>query len=145
MYNVFDMLEKASENTLKYINDAKYKAIINFRHSKKSFSGYIVRLKKNIIKKNTLKDGWFILVSNHIKDIHEAIWKYRKKDVVEKAFNNLKNNNVLKKVGVHSYKNFKAKLLIAFISLILQSKVHDIMSINNLYVNYTIIQSTTTG
>jgi transposase len=137
MYNLFDMMDKVTSKPLYYINDPTYSNIFSFRKSKKAQNGYIIRFKENTIKKLTYKDGWFILLTNSIKDINDAITIYRKKDTVEKAFNNLKNHNVLNKIGVHSYKSFTSKIFISFISLILISKVHEIMSNNNLYIKYS--------
>lgn len=34
--------------------------------------------------------GWFVLVSNHIKDKTKALEVYRDKDAVEKCFDDLK-------------------------------------------------------
>ena len=36
--------------------------------------------------------GWFVLVSNHIKDTTKALEVYRSKDAVEKCFDDLKND-----------------------------------------------------
>ncbi len=44
--------------------------------------------------------GYFALLSNDIKDAMDALETYRNKDLVEKAFNNLKERLNLRRVAV---------------------------------------------
>ena len=81
-------------------------------------------------KKNTA--GYLVLISNDIKDPIEALKVYRTKDVVEKAFDNLKNSLDMKRLRVHLQENMKGRLFIQFIALILVSYIHKVMSDNDL-------------
>ncbi|MDR2140518.1 MAG: hypothetical protein LBR11_01770 [Deltaproteobacteria bacterium] len=136
-YNIIDMLTQASDDPCKYMDNPIYNSVLSFNKLFKSESGYIVKIKNNIIKRKTINSGVMILVTNYIKDIDEAINQFTKKTVVDKAFNNLKDYKLLKKEDIHSYKNFYGKSFICFISLILLSKVNKIMISSNLYVKYT--------
>jgi transposase len=82
-------------------------------------------------KKNTA--GYLVLISNDIKDPIEALTVYRTKDVVEKAFDNLKNSLDMKRLRVHLQENMKGRLFIQFIALILVSYIHKVMSDNDLF------------
>ncbi|MDR2351624.1 MAG: IS1634 family transposase [Deltaproteobacteria bacterium] len=138
--NLIDMLNTATANPKLYINDKSFNKVLNFRKSCKTENGYIVTIKHDMLSKKSLKSGWVILLSNYTKDATQAIIQYRKKDVVEKAFNLLKNHNILQRVRVLNYKKLTSKVFVCFISLILLSKMHDVMDTNNLYSTYTMKQ-----
>lgn len=82
-------------------------------------------------KKNTA--GYLVLISDDIKDPIEALTVYRTKDVVEKAFDNLKNSLDMKRLRIHLQENMKGRLFIQFIALILVSYIHKVMGDNDLF------------
>jgi transposase len=82
--------------------------------------------------------GYFALLSNEIKDPEVALEIYRNKDLVEKAFCNLKNRLGMKRTAVSSSENLEGKLFVQFISLIYISYIHKRMKERGLYVHYTI-------
>lgn len=63
--------------------------------------------------------GWFVLVSNFIKDTTEALTIYREKDSVEKSFDDLKHQHDMKRLRVHSEEAMNGRLFLQFLSLIL--------------------------
>ena len=65
--------------------------------------------------------GVFVLLSNCIKDPMAALASYREKDVIEKSFDNLKNEEDCKRLRVHSDRNADSKLFLAFLALIIRS------------------------
>ncbi|MDR2461068.1 MAG: transposase [Deltaproteobacteria bacterium] len=136
-YNLIDMLNKATLNPELYINDKTFNEVLNFRRSSKTESGYTVKIKPDMLSKKTLTSGWLILLSNCIKDTSQAIRKYRKKDVVEKAFDLFQNHNALKGIKANSYINLSSTVFVCFISLILLSEIHDVMDTKNLYSIYS--------
>ena len=81
--------------------------------------------------------GYFALISNTIKDPFEALDIYRSKDLVEKAFGNLKERLNMRTTTVSSDVNLEGKLFIQFIALIYLSYVKKMMHDNNLFKNYT--------
>ena len=80
--------------------------------------------------------GYFILLSNDIKDSTEALEIYRGKDVVEKAFNNLKERLNMRRTSVSSDVNLEGKLFIQFIALIylsyIRKKMSDVIYLKNI-------------
>lgn len=81
--------------------------------------------------------GYFALVSNAVKDPLEALDIYRSKDVVEKAFGNLKERLNMRRTSVSSSENLEGKLFVQFIALIYLSYIRKAMCENDLYKNYT--------
>lgn len=63
--------------------------------------------------------GWFVLISNFIKDPAEALTAYREKDSVEKSFDDLKNRLDMKRLRVHSEEAMNGRIFLQFLSLIL--------------------------
>lgn len=102
-----------------------------------------VRGTKAIAKEDTLAEtkrnyGYFALLSNEIKDASEALEIYRNKDLVEKAFENLKDRLNLRRVAVSSEQSLDGKLFIQFIALIFLSYITKKMQENNLFKEYTL-------
>lgn len=81
--------------------------------------------------------GYFVLISNNIKDPVEALEIYRSKDAVEKGFDNLKDILDCKRLRTHSATTMQGKIFLQFIALILVSHIQNIMRVENLYKNYT--------
>ena len=81
--------------------------------------------------------GYFALLSNEIKDPVEALTIYRNKDLVEKAFDNLKERLNLRRVAVSSEQSLDGKLFVQFIALIFLSYITKKMQETNLFKDYT--------
>jgi transposase len=81
--------------------------------------------------------GYFALVSNEIKGAIEALEIYRNKDLVEKAFGNLKERLNQRRVAVSSEKSLDGKIFVQFIALIFLSYITRQMQENNLFKTYT--------
>ena len=82
--------------------------------------------------------GYFALVSNDIKDPIEALTIYRNKDLVEKAFDNLKDRLNLRRLAVSSEQSLDGKLFVQFIALIFLSSIMRKMQESNLFKDYTL-------
>ena len=81
--------------------------------------------------------GYFTLISNEVKDPIEALELYRNKDLVEKAFGNLKERLNLRRALVSSELSLDGKLFVEFIALIYLSYVKKKMQEGNLFKKYT--------
>jgi len=81
--------------------------------------------------------GYFSLISNKIKDPKEAIEIYRNKDVIEKAYNDLKNRLSMRRTSVSSEENLDGKLFVQFVALIIVSYIKQKMDKESLYENFT--------
>ena len=82
--------------------------------------------------------GYFALGSNDIKDPLEALQIYRSKDIIEKAFGNLKERLNLRRTSVSSEENLDGKLFIQFVALIYIAHIDKVMREKNLYKDYTL-------
>ena len=101
-----------------------------------------VRGTKIIAKEDALAEakrnyGYFALLSNEIKDPVEALSIYRNKDLVEKAFENLKDRLNLRRLAVSSEQSLDGKLFVQFIALNFLSYITQKMQKNNIFKDYT--------
>ncbi|MDT8380541.1 MAG: transposase, partial [Desulfotignum sp.] len=101
-----------------------------------------VRGVKAIAKEEALAEakrnyGYFALLSNEVKDAVKALEIYRNKDLVEKAFNNLKERLNLRRVAVSSEQSLDGKLFVQFVALIFLSHITKKMQESNLFKDHT--------
>jgi transposase len=89
------------------------------------------------ISKRMDEMGYFALLTNDIKDPGLALETYRRKDIVEKAFDNLKERLEMRRTSVHSDETLQGKFFLQFIALIYVSYIHKHMRDKDLYQSYT--------
>jgi len=82
--------------------------------------------------------GYFVLISNDIKDPKEALRIYRSKDLIEKAFGNLKERLNMRRTSVSSEQNLEGKLFVQFVALIFLSYITTKMNKSGLFKDYTL-------
>lgn len=99
--------------------------------------GLIVSPNQKAINEAKERYGFFALLSNEIKDPITALKIYRTRDVVEKAFGNMKDRLNLKRTLVSSDLALEGKLFVEFIALIYLSYIKMKMEENNLFKTYT--------
>jgi transposase len=99
--------------------------------------GTQVNVKEDAIKAAKRYYGFFALVSNETMDSVTALELYRNKDVVEKAFGNLKERLNLRRTLVSSEQSLDGKLFVEFVALIYLSYIKKKMSTQKLYKDYT--------
>jgi Transposase len=80
--------------------------------------GRKVEPKENAMEERNRNHGYFALLSNEVKDPYEALSLYRSKDIVEKAFGNLKDRLDFRRMQVSSELSLNGKLFVEFIALI---------------------------
>ena len=81
--------------------------------------------------------GFQVLLTNGIKDPLEALQIYRDKDVVEKCFDDLKNQLDMKRLRMHSSATVDGRLFVQFISLIYISALRKEMRESGLIDRYS--------
>ena len=81
--------------------------------------------------------GFFVLLSNGVKDPVEALRIYRSKDMIEKAFNDLKDRLNMRRTSVSSEESLEGKLFIQFVALMYISYVKYAMDAAGLFKNKT--------
>jgi transposase len=93
--------------------------------------------KQDAIDKARKNFGFFVLLSNGVKDPAEALRIYRCKDMVEKAFGDLKDRLNMRRTSVSSEENLEGKIFLQFIALIYVSYVKRAMDAAGLFKNKT--------
>lgn len=81
--------------------------------------------------------GYFVILSNVVKDPVTALELYRSRDVVEKAFGNLKDRLNCRRTLVSSDLSLEGKLFVEFIALIYLSYIKKRMEEKKLFSKYT--------
>lgn len=116
----------------------------NFRRWKKymlvvkSADRYTLRRKKKEIEQAIERMGKLLLITNNRIDLRDAIALYRKKDIIEKFFDNLKNELKGKRLRVHTAEALEGRIFLSFVSLILYSWINKVMREKNLYKDFTL-------
>lgn len=85
-----------------------------------------LQVKPNLVAIEELKNtqvGYFAILSSQFKDPLEAMRVYKLRDGIEKRFDDLKNDEDMKRLRVHSQHNMQARLFIQFIAQILRCKI----------------------
>lgn len=117
-------------------HENQYKKYFNVKTTPKR--GAQVTVKEDVVAKAKRYYGFFALISNETMDSIAALEIYRNKDVVEKAFGNLKERLNMRRTLVSSEKSLDGKLFIEFVALIYLSYIKKQMSVNDLFKRYTI-------
>ena len=100
--------------------------------------GVSVAVRTDEVDKARRNYGFFVLLSNEKMDAIKALQLYRNKDVVEKAFGNLKEKLSMRRLLVSSEHSLNGKLFVEFIALIFLSYIKKRMQSENLYKKYTL-------
>ena len=102
--------------------------------------GRQVSYKEDAIKEARRYLGYFAVITNEKMDAFTALHLYRMKDVVEKAFGNIKERLNMRRLLVSSEKGLDGKIFVEFVALILISHLDRKMKESNLYKSYTLHQ-----
>ena len=102
--------------------------------------GRQVYYKEDEIKSARKYIGYFAIITNEKMDAFTALHLYRMKDIVEKAFGNLKERLNMRRLLAKSEKNLDGKIFNEFIALILISHLDHKMKETDLYKTYTMQQ-----
>jgi transposase len=105
---------------------------------KKVRGGIKVLIKQDVVAAAKRYYGFFVLISNEAMDAAAALELYRNKDVVEKAFGNLKERLNLRRALVSSEQSLEGKLFVTFVALIYLSHIKKRMEQAGLFKNYTL-------
>ena len=100
--------------------------------------GTKVTVNKEEINKATRYFGFFSLITNETMDAITVLELYRNKDVVEKAFGNLKERLNMRRNLVSSEKSLDGKLFVQFVAVIYLSYIKKQMQITVPLKKYTL-------
>ena len=132
--------DEAEANPAKYANSSEHKKYLNIRKSDMSENGYTISIREEAVCAALGTQGWLVIISNDVANAKEAIQIYRAKDVVEKGFLRLKCDLDLGRIRVHSQERMQNKVFVGFISLILLSQIHSVMTAHEMYGDMTMRQ-----
>jgi len=96
--------------------------------------------KNDVIKKEKRYYGFSALITNEKMNAMTALDLYRAKDIMEKAFGNLKERLNLHHTLVSSEQALNGKLFVEFVAFIYLSYIHKRMHEQSLYKEYTLHQ-----
>ena len=119
-------------------HEAQYKKY--FIEKETPVRGRTVTVNDEAVGKARTYYGYFALVSNAKMDAITALETYRNRDLVEKAFGNLKERLNLRRTLVSSETSLSGKLFVEFVALIYLSYIKKQMQDNNLFKDYTMQQ-----
>ena len=119
-------------------HEAQYKKY--FIEKETPVRGHTVTVNDEVVRKARTYYGYFALVSNAKMDAITALETYRNRDLVEKAFGNLKERLNLRRTLVSSETSLSGKLFVEFVALIYLSYIKKQMQDNNLFKDYTMQQ-----
>ncbi|HSV30625.1 MAG TPA: IS1634 family transposase [Atribacteraceae bacterium] len=102
-----------------------------------------IRGTKVIIKEEAVRQakryfGYFVLITNETMNAVTALELYRNKDLVEKAFGNLKERLNLRRTLVSSEQSLDGKLFVEFVALIYLSYIKKRMQDTGLFKQYAL-------
>jgi len=99
--------------------------------------GIKATVKEDAVMKAKRYYGFFVLLTNEKMDAITALETYRNKDVVEKAFGNLKERLNMRRTLVSSEQGLDGKLFVEFIALIYLSYIKKQMQETKMFNSYT--------
>lgn len=134
------LLDRLEEELLSNKQDPRHEKLYQryFTVHETPIRGIRLSVKEDAVKAKEQRFGYFALISNGIKDALEAIDVYRSKDLIEKAYDDLKNRLNLRRTSVSSEERLEGKLFVQFIALIYVSYIKQQMDIQGLFKTYTL-------
>ena len=100
--------------------------------------GISLKHKQDAINAIRERYGFFTLINNEVKDPITAIRLYRMRDIVGKAFWNIKERLILKRTLTSSESSLEGKLFVEFVALIYLSYIKNKMEEAGLLSRYTV-------
>ena len=116
-------------------HEAEYKKYFHLKETPKR--GLKVEYNEEAIREHRNNtSGWFVMITNDVKDPVKALEIYRRKDAVEKGFDDLKNDLDMKRLRIHSAAAMDGRIFIQYIALILSTRIKVVMNMHNMFKNH---------
>ena len=116
-------------------HEKDYRKYFEIRETPKR--GISLSYKQEAINAARERYGFFVLISNEVKDPVTALSLYRMRDVIEKAFWNIKERLNLRRTLTSSESSLEGKLFVEFVALIYLSYIKKKMEDAGLFSRYT--------
>ena len=117
-------------------HEKEYKKYFEIKETPKR--GISLTVKQDAVDAAHERYGFFVLISNEVKDPVIALSLYRMRDVVEKAFWNVKERLNLRRTMTSSESSLEGKLFVEFVALIYLSYIQKKMEEKGLFATYTL-------
>ena len=117
-------------------HEKEYKKYFEIKETPKR--GISLTVKQDAVDAAHERYGFFVLISNEVKDPVTALSLYRMRDVVEKAFWNVKERLNLKRTMSSSESSLEGKLFVEFVALIYLSYIQKKMEEKGLFATYSL-------
>ena len=117
-------------------NETKYRKYFEITTTPKR--GTKVTVKDDAVMQAKRYFGFFVLLTNETMSAITALGLYRNKDLIEKAFGNLKERLNLRRTLVSSEQGLDGKLFVEFVALIYLSYIKKQMQDADLFNHYTL-------
>ena len=117
-------------------HEKEYKKYFEIKEMPKR--GVSLTVKQDAVDAAHERYGFFVLISNEVKDPVTALSLYRMRDVVEKAFWNVKERLNLRRTMTSSESSLEGKLFVEFVALIYLSYIQKKMEEKGLFATYTL-------
>jgi len=134
---LLNLKKELEENSIDPASDKKFKPYFVRENDLESGKAQYVLKEEDVEEKKKLF-GYFCLISSSELDARKVLGLYRNKDVVEKAYGNLKEKLNMRRQLVSSEASLDGKIFVQFIGLIFLSHIKKIMTEKELYKNYTL-------
>ncbi|MEA3433542.1 MAG: IS1634 family transposase [Campylobacterota bacterium] len=133
-------LDQLEEELLTHKRNPKHEKLYSkyFTVHETPVRGIQVQANEEAIRDKEKNFGYFTLISNSIKESIEAIDVYRSKDLIEKAYDDLKNRLSMRRTSVSSEESLDGKLFVQFVALIYVSYIKQKMDTTGLFKKYTL-------
>lgn len=96
-----------------------------------------ISLLDDVIEEEMKNEGYMVIISNDLTNVKDVFTTYRRKDVVEKSFDNMKNDLDFRRLRIHTEPSLKGKMFIVFIALILKTYLYNKVIQNGLVKEYS--------
>lgn len=113
-------------------------AVKYFSFQRNKEGTYNIHRKEDVIQEQLELTGYFVILTNDSRDAEYILSVYRTKDVVEKSFENIKDDLDLERLRIHSDGAMEGRVFIGFISLIITSYIRKVMDEQKLYRSYSL-------
>ena len=144
-------------------NDAENRIMSNVMRKKKEFEEYVTKYNRlpkeldkyskyftinkrkltieildNVIEEEMKYEGYMVIISNDLINVKDVFNTYRRKDVVEKSFDNMKNDLDFRRLRIHNENTLRGKMFIVFIALILKTYLYNMVIQRGIVKEYSI-------
>jgi len=90
------------------------------------------------IEKAITRLGTFVIATNHEMSKENVLSYYRKKDMIEKMFDMVKNEMDGQRLRAHNHTTMEGRLFIKFIALILYCEIYKTLKKNDVFKKFTV-------